>query len=278
MVGWVLGQRAMELPGYDAATYGDRFADVYDDWYAEPFDSDTDATVVGLASLGSAVGERAVVLELGAGTGRLAIPLAERGFVVTALDASTAMLDRLRAKPGAERVTPLHGDMADPVSAVGDQRFGLVFVAWNTFFNLTSAAAQQECFTGVAAVLDRTNDQARFVVEAFVPDFHKLDTNRRAGGAVEVRDVSVDRVVLSVNRHDPVSQDLHGSYVEITEAGGVTLRPWHLHYATPDQLDAMAAAAGLRLGRRSAGWANEPFDPTASARHVSVYEVAAGPA
>lgn len=259
----------MDQPGYDAATYGDRFADVYDDWYAEPFDSDTRATVAGLAALAGTAGAGAAVLELGVGTGRLAIPLAERGFDVTALDASTAMLDRLRAKPGAERVTSMQGDMADPVAAVGEKRFGLVFVAWNSFFNLTSATAQQQCFAGVATVLDRPNPNARFVLEAFVPD----PTATERTGTVEPRSVGVDRVVLSVNRHDPVGQDLHGAYVEITEADGVKLRPWRLHYATPDQLDAMARAAGLRLAHRWAGWASEPFDLTLSARHVSVYEL-----
>lgn len=258
------------MPGYDAATYGDRFADVYDDWYTDPIDSSTEATVAGLAALAGRAGAGTAVLELGAGTGRLAVPFAAAGYEVTALDASAAMLERLRAKAGAEPVTPLLGDMAD-LSAVGEQRFAMVFVAWNTFYNLTSEAAQQRCFGEVARVL-ADDPAAKFVIEAFVPDFHAGDSNRNPMGSVEVRHVGVDRVVLSVSRHDPGGQDLHGSYVDITEAGGVKLRPWHLRYATPAQLDAMAAAAGLRLTERWGGWAAEPFDPATSARHVSVYE------
>ena len=94
----------------------------------------------------------------------------------------------------------------------------------------------------------------------------------RSGDSVDVRDLTADRVVLSVARYDAAAQDAHGQFVELTEAGGVRLRPWAIHWATPEQLDAMAAAAGFVLERRSAGWAGEPFTP-ASDEHVSIYRV-----
>src|SRR5262245_41087141 len=117
------------MDGYEASTYGDGFADVYDDWYGNV--SDVDATVAGVASLAAARGGDRV-LELGVGTGRLALPLAARGLLVTGIDASPAMLDRLLAKPGAARVEAVLGDMAElPVPG----RYTVVFAAFNTFFN-----------------------------------------------------------------------------------------------------------------------------------------------
>lgn len=242
------------MDGYDAATYGDRFVDVYDDWYGSI--TDTGACVEALAAL---AGDHGPVLELGVGTGRLAIPLAMRGLDVTGVDASAAMLDRLAAKPGGEQVAALLGDMAAPV--VGDRRFGLVFVAYNTLFNLIGDGEQQRCLANVAALLAA---DGCFVVEAFVPD-----PASPADDAVAPRRVTADRVVLSISRSDPERQEVLGQYVDITEAG-IKLRPWHIRWATPAQLDEMAAGAGLRLAERWATWAGEPFH-VGSGAHVSVY-------
>ena len=115
---------------------------MYDDWYGDI--TDTAACVETLQRL--ALG--GPVLELGVGTGRLAIPSAGAGLGVTGVDLSAAMLQRMAAKPGGERVEAINGDMADP--PVGDRRFGLVFVAYNTLFNLTGPDAQQLCFRNVA--------------------------------------------------------------------------------------------------------------------------------
>ncbi len=247
------------MDGYDSATYGDRFADVYDDWYGSI--TDTAACVDALARL---AGDRGSVLELGVGTGRLAVPLAERGLDVTGVDASAAMLARLAAKPGGRGVTGVLGDMADPAAAgavVADHRFDLVFVAYNTLFNLIGAGEQQRCLTNAAALL---TDEGRLVVEAFVPDPTDV-----AADAVVPRRVTADRVVLSVSQSDPDHQEVLGQYVDITEAG-IRLRPWHIRWTTPDQLDAMADAAGLRLAERWASWDQAPFHGDAPA-HVSIY-------
>lgn len=247
------------MDGYDSATYGDRFADVYDDWYGSI--TDTEACVDALARL---AGDGGPVLELGVGTGRLAIPLAERGLDVTGVDASSAMLARLAAKPGGRGVTGVLGDMADPAAAgatVADHRFGLVFVAYNTLFNLVGSGEQQRCLTNVTALMTQ---KGCLVIEAFVPDPTDV-----AADTVALRRIAADRVVLSVSQSEPDHQEVVGQYVDITEAG-IELRPWHIHWTTPDQLDAMAATAGLRLAERWAGWDRAPFHADASA-HVSIY-------
>ncbi len=242
------------VEGYDEATYGDRIADVYDDWYGEI--TDTTACVERLRQL---AGE-GPVLELGVGTGRLAIPLAHTGLRVTGVDTSTAMLQQLAAKPGGSSVETIAGDMAAP--PIGDRTFALVFVAYNTLFNLTAPGAQQVCFGEAARRLDRAG---RFVVEAFVPDSDGVGPT----DVIVPREVTADRVVLSVTRSRPDEQVLLGQYIDITETG-IRLRPWHLRYAWPDELDAMANKAGMTLESRSAGWRDEPFDDE-SQTHVSVY-------
>lgn len=241
------------MHGYDDHTYGDAFADVYDDWYAGL--DDVDATVGALARLAG----DGPVLELGVGTGRLAVPLAATGLEVHGVDTSEAMLARLRARPDGHWV---HVRRADMVEGLPLGPFRLVFVAYNTVFNLRTEQRQRACFAAVAA---RLTPGGCFVVEAFVPD-----PNRPAGSTVGVRSLHADRVVLSVDVHRPEEQTAEGHFVEISEAGGVRLRPWSIRYATPAQLDEMATAAGLRLAERWADWAGTPFDER-SERHISVY-------
>ena len=147
------------MEGYRSSTYGDRFADVYDDWYHDV--SDVDATVARVAALATPRGGR--VLELGAGSGRLAIPLADRDLEVWAVDASAAMVERLRAKPGAEAVHAVVGDMAE-LALPGAPPFAVVLCAFNTFFNLTTAEAQQRC---LARVADALAPGGSLVLEAF---------------------------------------------------------------------------------------------------------------
>jgi SAM-dependent methyltransferase len=254
---------AMELPGYRPSTYGEAMADVYDDWFAAALD--TDGAVGFLGPLARSVGgDGARVLELGVGTGRIALPLAQEGLAVTGVDASAAMLAALKAKPGGELVRAVEADMAD-LPALDGGPFDVAFVAWNSLFNLTSEADQGRCLRAVAGVL--SGPDARFVVEAFVPD----EGGTAPRDSVEVRTMTTDSVVLAVSRHDPTTQEVGGHYVQFSEAGGVRLRPWYLHYLTPAQLDRLAGAAGLSLVDRWADWAGSPFEPDASPGHVSVY-------
>jgi SAM-dependent methyltransferase len=203
-------------------------------------------------------GQRA--LELAIGTGRIALPLAARGVPVHGVDLSPPMVARLRRKPGGDRLPVTIGDFADvPVPG----RFRLVYVVYNTLFNLLTQDEQVRCFENVAAHL---TDDGAFVVEAFVPAYlHRL----RDDQYVDAEAVGVDQVRLDVARHDPVTQRLHENHVTLT-AGGIRLNPIVTRYAWPSELDLMARIAGLRLRDRWAGWEREPFT-AASRAHVSVY-------
>ncbi len=249
------------MHGYDPATYGDRFADIYDDWYPDP--EGTDAAV---AEIQRWTQPGDAILELGVGTGRLAIPLAAADRRVSGIDASAAMIDRLAAKPGGDQVNATVGDMG---SDLPPGPFHLVFVALNTFFGLPTAEAQSACFHAVAA---RLHSGGRFVIEAFVPATEAMSDAPSTGAAdrVEVRSMTIDAVVLSISRFVAVDQRAEGHHIELRHGMPVILRPWSVRYSTPEQLDTMAAAAGFTLESRSGSWIGEPFSD-ASTHHLSVY-------
>ncbi len=241
------------MEGYDERSYGDGFADVYDQWYADV--TDVEATVARMFTL---VGSGGRVLELGVGTGRLAVPMAAAGLQVVGVDSSEAMLDRLDTTSG---VTAIRGDMVDDLP---DGPFDAVLVAYNTIFNLLDETVQRRCFVEVA---ERLRPGGTFVVEAFVPDVARLAERT---SDVSVRTLAVDRVVLSASIDDPDNQRAEGQFVEFTESGGVRLRPWSIRWATPRQLDEMASAAGLNLLERHSDMAGEPYTDD-SAQQVSLY-------
>ena len=234
-------------------TYGERFADVYDEWYQNV--SDVDATVARLRSLGG----EGPFLELGVGTGRIAIPLAATGARVTGIDSSVAMLERLSAKPGGDRVGTIRGDMVDDLPA---GPFAVVFVAYNTLFSLTDPDDQARLF---ARVTERLANDGSFVVEAFVPD-----PQRPAGGTVALRTLEADRVVLLADRHDPANQRVDGQFIDLEHGRSVRLRPFSIRYASPAQIDDMARRAGLELDSRWEDMSGAPFGDDSPA-HVSVY-------
>lgn len=243
----------VEVEGYEASTYGDRIAEVYDDWYEERLDPAS--TVDFPTSL--AQGGRA--LELGIGTGRVAIPLAQRGVEVHGIDASEAMLARLRAKPGGADIPVTIGDFTDvPVSG----QFQLIYVPFTTFFALPSQEHQLRCMRRVAELLE---PDGRFVVDAFVPDLTRYSDNQ----STTTVQAGVGHVLVDAVRHDPVTQTVEGHHVAIDEAG-VKLFPLRVRYCWPTELDLMARLAGLILEERLAWYDRSPFDAT-SKRHVSVY-------
>ncbi len=241
------------MHGYQSDTYGESFADVYDNWYGDV--SDAPATVAKILTIASG----GAVLELGVGTGRLAIPLAEAGAEVVGVDASTSMIEMLEAKPGGQLVKTIIADMAE--LPLRPDRFSVAFAAFNTFFNLPTEAEQIRCLERLADVIQ---PGGALVIEGFVPPEEGL-----ADGGVSVRDVTLDAAVLSVSRHDPIDQLIAGQHIEINSSG-VRMRPWMIHYLTPTQLDCLAATAGFVLEDRWADWADEPFDPSGET-HVSVY-------
>jgi len=238
----------------DPGFYGDRWASVYDDHHGG---LDTGPAVEFLAGL--AAGGR--VLELAIGTGRVALPLALRGVSVDGIDASEAMVERLRAKPGGQSIPVTIGDMAD-VDVSGP--FRLVYLVANTLF-LLSQARQAECFLNVAGVLD---PDGMFVIECFVPDLTRFDRGQR----VQTMAVTEDSAVFELSRHDAAQQRVATQIVTL-DADGMHLRPVIIRYSWPSELDLMAGQAGLRLADRYGGWDRRPFDSTSSG-HVSVYQPA----
>jgi SAM-dependent methyltransferase len=236
----------------DPAFYGDRWAAVYDDHHRHVDPGPAVEFLAGLAGDGR-------VLELAIGTGRVALPLAARGIAVEGVDASAAMTERLRAKPGGDSIPLTIGDMAQ-VQVSGP--FRLVYLVFNSLFGLLSQAQQAECFGSVARVLD---PGGMFVIECFVPDLARFDHDQR----VQARSVSEDSAVIEVSRHDRVRQRIDTQMITF-DGQGMHLRPVAIRYSWPAELDLMADRAGLRLAERYAGWDRQPFT-AASDRHVSVY-------
>jgi SAM-dependent methyltransferase len=237
---------------YGPETYGDRIADVYDDFHPN---LDTDGAVEALAAL---AGE-GPVLELAIGTGRLALPLVERGLEVHGIDASERMVAKLREKPGGDAIPVTLGDFAD----VGvDGAYSLVFVAFNTLFGLLSQSEQVRCFANVAR---RLSPEGVFVIEVFVPDLGRFDRDQR----LQVRHLDPNEVLIDASLHHPLEQRIDSNHVVITEQG-VRIYPVNIRYAFPAELDLMARLGGLELKERWGGWHREPF-AASSPRHVSVY-------
>ena len=240
------------MEGYGPETYGDRIADVYDALYSG---LNTEAAVDCLASL---AGE-GPVLELAIGTGRLALPLAERGLDVHGIDASEAMVAKLREKPGGDRIPVTMGDFAD----VGvDANYSLVFVAFNTLFALLTQDDQLRCFANVA---EHLAEGGVFAIEVFFPDLARFDRGQR----FQTTRLDAQRVMLDASQHHAVEQRVDSVHIVVTE-NGTRLYPVNVRYAFPAELDLMARLAGLELKERWGGWDREQFTAD-SPRHVSVY-------
>ena len=241
------------MEGYEpAVSFGEDTAAVYD---AQPRGDEQSAVALleQLARGGPA-------LELAIGTGRIALPLAATGIRVDGVDFSPAMVAKLRAKPGGEHLPVTIGDFADvPVKG----SYELIYVVFNTLFNLLTQEDQVRCFENVAAHLA---DDGLFVVEAFVPSSL---TRLRDDQFVDVEQVGVAHVRFDAGLHDPVTQRLDKCHVVLSQEG-LRFYPIVLRYAWPSELDLMARIAGLRLKDRWGGWDREPFS-SASRIHISVY-------
>ena len=236
---------------YSTATYGERIAEFYDDIYSD-LDQSMIKTLVNLSQGGR-------TLELGIGTGRVALPLSQAGVEVHGIDASPAMLDKLTAKPGAEKIHTYTGNFAD--LAVEGQ-FDLIFVVFNTFFNLQNQAEQARCFQNVAK---RLTPDGVFVIEAFVPDMTRFIDRQT------VRAINIDEygVRLEVTQLELVKQQIRSQHVFLTE-DGVRLFPVKIRFAWPSELDLMATLAGLELQHRWGSWDRDQLTD-GSSRHISVY-------
>lgn len=242
------------MDNYDPAmSFGEEVAEIYDKVSQRGDELETVAFLEELARGGPA-------LELAIGTGRIALPLAERGIRVDGIDLSLDMVAKLRDKPGGDKLKVTIGDFAD----VGvSSEYRLIYVVFNTFHNLLTQDGQVRCFENVASHL---TDDGLFLTEALLPGrLYRLRNDQY----VDAEAVGVDYVRLDVARHDPVTQLLEESHVTLSR-DGVRLNPIVTRYAWPSELDLMARIAGLRLKERWAGWNRQPLKASSS-RHVSVY-------
>jgi SAM-dependent methyltransferase len=238
----------------DEGYFGEQVAAVYDEHSAGMFDPAVVAPAVDTLAELTGAGR---ALEFAIGTGRIALPLAERRVRVAGIDSSEAMLARLRDKPGAERIEAVVGDMA---ATRVDGEFSLVYLVFNTIFNLTTQDGQVRCFENAAAHL---GTGGRFVIEARVPELQRLPLGQT------VLPWRADPGGMSYYVYDVVTQRLSGQHY-LLEDGGFRASPIEMRYAWPAELDLMARLAGMRLEHRWAGWSREPFTALSPA-HVSVY-------
>ena len=239
--------------------YGDKIASFYDDLYEGLFDKAATVAFLAERARGTSGTGEGRVLELAIGTGRIALPLAQKGLRVEGIDISEAMVEKLRAKPGGGDIKVTMGDFAD-VGVPGP--FDLIYVVFNTIYALTTQEDQLRLFSNVS---DRLTREGVFVVEAFVPDVARFVRHQNT----EVNDVSADGVNLSFSRHDPATQMIRSQNVMITDEG-TKLVPVQLRYIWPSEMDLMAKLAGMELRERYASWNHDHFG-SGSKMHVSVY-------
>jgi SAM-dependent methyltransferase len=235
--------------------FGEGVAERYDESSAEMFDpAVVEPTVDFLAEL---AGDGAA-LELGIGTGRIALPLSERGVRVHGIDLSEAMVAKLREKPGAEAIEVTIGDFA---STRVDGTFSLAYLVFNTIGNLTTQDAQVACFQNVAAHLE---PGGCFVIELGVPRLRTLPPGER----FQVFDFSETHV--GIDEYDVANQRLVSHHFSLVD-GTWDLVSMPFRSVSPAELDLMARLAGMTLRERWSGWNREPFT-SESTKHISVWE------
>jgi len=240
---------------HDDGHFDTRVAARYDETSAEMFDpaavDPVLAVLVELAGAGRA-------LELGIGTGRIALPLSQRGVPVHGIELSKAMVAKLHEKPGGEQIGVTIGDFA---STTVDGRFSLAYLVFNTIMNLTTQAAQVACFSNVAAHLE---PGGCFLIEVGVPDLRRLPPGET------VRAFHVGETTWGFDEYDVARQGLISHHFEIL-GGSAERNSIPFRYVWPSELDLMALLAGMRLRERWSDWTREPFTSD-SRKHVSVWE------
>ena len=231
-------------------------AEQYDDLDDPMFSAEVLGPTVDL--LADLAGDR-TALELAIGTGRVALPLSERGVRVAGIELSEPMVEQLRAKPGSERIEVAIGDMTE---ARVDGRFGLVYLVFNTIGNVTTQDGQVAVFETAAAHLE---PGGRFLIETLVPGVRRLPTGERFA----VFD-HTDRH-LGIDEYDVATQQTWSHHYSSTDGETYHRRSIPFRYAWPAELDLMARIAGMRLLHRWGDWDRSPFT-AGSPRHVSVWE------
>jgi SAM-dependent methyltransferase len=236
--------------------FGDQVAERYDDSEGEMFQPEAiDPVVDFLADL---AGDGAA-LELGIGTGRIALPLAQRGVRVHGIDLSEAMVTRLRAKPGGEEIAVTIGDFA---TTRVQGTFSVAYLVFNTIMNLTTQDEQVACFQNVAAQLE---PGGCFVIEVGIPALRQLPP----GETFHLFNVSENHV--GIDEYDVAKQGLVSHHYRRTADGRFEKSSGPFRYVWPSELDLMARIAGMTLRERHGGWKGEPFTSDTT-QHVSVWE------
>jgi hypothetical protein len=233
--------------------FGERVAARYDNTSWSMFDP---ALLAATADFLAELAGDGAALEFAIGTGRVAVPLAEKGVRVAGIDSSEPMLRRLREKGAG--IEAVEGDMAT-TRVPGE--FSLVYLVFNTIFNLTTQDGQVACFENAAAHLDAGG---RFVIEARVPELQRLPLGQT------VLPWRADPGGMSYYVYDTVVQRLSGQHYHFHEDGTVEASPTEMRYVWPAELDLMARVAGMRVENRFGGWGKEPFTHL-SPSHISVY-------
>ena len=235
--------------------FGERVAARFDERHAKKADpAEVDPIVDFLAELAGG----GAALELGIGTGRVALPLTARGVRVHGIDFSEAMLARLRAKPGAERLGVTLGDFA---TTRVEGQFSLAYLVANTIMNLTTQDEQVACFENVAAHLE---SGGCFVIEVVVPGLQRLPPGER----FQPFDVTPEH--LGFDEIDVVTQSLVSHHYWVEDDTVEVFSP-PFRYVWPSELDLMARLAGMELRERWEDWTRAPFTGE-STKHVSVWE------
>jgi trans-aconitate methyltransferase len=236
---------------YEQHTYGDEIAGMYDQLYP-----DADPACIDLLAQLAGTGP---ALELGIGTGRIALPLRQRGVEVEGIDASREMVAKLQAKEGGLEI-PVHLGSFEQFALGRDYR--LVYVVFNTFFNLPGQEEQVRCFQSIAGHLSA---EGCFLIEAFVPDPGRFTDFQ----SVRLVDITRQTLRLEVSYHDPVAQRVKARHVMVSEEG-LRFCPVEIRYAWPSELDLMARVAGLQLRERWGSWSRDSFTRD-STKHISLY-------
>ena len=235
--------------------FGESVAARFDERYAYQADA---AVVEPMVAFLADLATDGAALELGIGTGRIALPLAERGVPVHGIDLSEAMVARLRAKPGGERIGLTIGDFATATVA---GTFRVAYLVANTIMNLTTQDEQVACFQNAAAHLEAGGC---FVIEVLVPGLRRLPPGER------FQPFDVSPTHLGFDEYDVARQGLVSHHYWIDEGTTEVLSP-PFRYVWPSELDLMARLAGMSLRERWSGWTREPFT-SESTGHVSVWE------
>jgi SAM-dependent methyltransferase len=237
--------------------YGENWAKVYDEYVSDRWRVlDPTPTVKFLKELATA----GSVLELGVGTGRVALPLAETGLIIHGLEASETMISILKSKPKANLISVIVGDYSE--FDLPD-RYSLIYAVYNGILMLHQRSDQINCFKSVERALE---PGGKFVVEAQIPDL----TGFRDGAQIELARMNDNSIELRVTEHRRIDQQLLVQHIWLEE-GRIRMKPVKIRYAWPSELDLMANLAGLNLESRYGGWNYESFDRL-SHSHISVYK------